>query len=68
MKFSERGHWKAIIDSSDDAILTKDREGIITSWNPGAERLYLYREDEAVGRPIGILIPPGSLRRGEARS
>ena len=54
---------EAIIDSSDDAILSKDRDGIITSWNPGAERLYLYREEEAVGRPIAILIPPD--RAGE---
>ena len=51
-------HADAIIDSSDDAILSKDRDGIITSWNPGAERLYQYREDEAVGAPISILIPP----------
>jgi PAS domain S-box-containing protein len=58
-------HAEAIIASSDDAILSKDRDGLITSWNPGAERLYLYREDEVIGRPIGILIPPH--RAGEER-
>ena len=56
-------HAEAIIDSSDDAILSKDRDAIITSWNPGAERLYLYREEEVLGRPIAILIPPD--RSGE---
>ena len=58
-------HAEAIIDSSDDAILSKDRDGIITSWNPGAERLYLYRGEEVIGRPIGILIPPH--RSGEEK-
>jgi PAS domain S-box-containing protein len=47
----------AIVESSDDAILTKDREGIITSWNPGAERMYGYRAQEAIGQPISMLIP-----------
>jgi PAS domain S-box-containing protein len=56
---------EAIIDSSDDAILSKDRDAVITSWNPGAERLYLWREDEVVGRPISILIPPD--RAGEEK-
>jgi PAS domain S-box-containing protein len=47
----------AIVESSDDAILTKDREGIITSWNPAAERMYGHSAEEAVGQPIAILIP-----------
>jgi PAS domain S-box-containing protein len=58
-------HADAIIDSSDDAILSKNRDGIITSWNPGAERLYQYGEDEVIGRPISILIPPE--RAGEEK-
>jgi PAS domain S-box-containing protein len=55
----------AVVACSDDAILTKSAQGIITTWNPAAERLYGYRADEAIGRPVSILIPPS--RRGEER-
>jgi PAS domain S-box-containing protein len=48
----------AIIEYSDDAIASKDLDGIITSWNPGAERLFGYSAQEAVGRPMAMLIPP----------
>ena len=48
----------AIIASSDDAIASKNLEGIITSWNPGAERLFGYSAQEALGRPMAMLIPP----------
>jgi PAS domain S-box-containing protein len=48
----------AIINSSDDAIVTKNLDGIVTSWNKGAERLFGYRADEMIGQPILKVIPP----------
>jgi PAS domain S-box-containing protein len=73
---AEAAAWlAAIVENSDDAILSKTLDGIISSWNPGAERLFGFTADEAVGKPITIIIPEerlseeaeiiGKIRRGE---
>jgi len=65
----------AIVEFSDDAIIGKTPDGIITSWNKGAERIYGYTADEIVGKPISTLVPADhadevpqildKIRRGE---
>src|SRR5262245_4123070 len=70
-----RSRLAAIVESSEDAILSKALDGIILTWNRGAERMYGYSAAEVVGRPISLLAPPEhggeasaileKLRRGE---
>ncbi len=65
----------AIIQSSKDAIISKDLDGIVSSWNPSAERIFGYSAEEIIGQPITLIIPPERraeeaeflerLRRGE---
>ncbi|HEV2856156.1 MAG TPA: ATP-binding protein [Thermoanaerobaculia bacterium] len=61
----QRGLLAAIIESSGDAIYSRDLKGVITTWNPAAERLFGCSSGEAVGQPISFLIPAG--RREEER-
>src|SRR5437899_1310345 len=68
-------HVDAIVSSSDDAILSKDLDGMITSWNAAAEHMYGYSAQEIVGQPVTLLFPPDRsdgftqimerIRRGE---
>jgi len=53
-----RAQLAAIVESSDDAIIGKTLDGIIVTWNPGAQRLFGYSSEEAVGKPMMMLIPP----------
>ena len=50
-------HFEALVESSEDAILSKDLDAVVTSWNPAAQRLYGWTPDEAVGRHISMIIP-----------
>jgi len=51
-------HFHAIVQGSDDAIISKTLDSIVTSWNPGAESIFGYTESEMLGKPILALIPP----------
>src|ERR1051325_6594214 len=55
-------YWlTALIDSAEDAIISKTLEGVITSWNKGAQRIFGYTADEVIGKSVTILIPEGHL-------
>jgi PAS domain S-box-containing protein len=56
----------AIVESSDDAIVGVDLDGVVTSWNAGAERIFGYAAKEIVGKPITVLIPPDYQKEEEA--
>lgn len=60
-----RSRLAAIVESSDDAIIGKNLDGIITTWNQGAERLFGYTQQEALGSPITLLIPTERLHEEE---
>jgi PAS domain S-box-containing protein len=55
---NERVQLAAIVESSEDAIMAASLDGVLTSWNSGAERLFGYRADEVLGKPLDILTPP----------
>lgn len=57
----ERAHLAAIVESSYDAIVSSDPQGIVTTWNPAAEKMYGYTAQEALGRPMSLIIPPDRL-------
>lgn len=72
---NQLAHLAAIVENSDEAIISKTLDGIILSWNRGAARMYGYAAEEMIGRPVSLLVPPSrpdelpeileTLRRGE---
>jgi PAS domain S-box-containing protein len=63
-----RSWLAAIVENSEDAIIGKTLDGVITSWNKGAENLYGYCAEEVIGRSISMLIPPDQAGRGVLHS
>ncbi|EAR21039.1 PAS domain S-box protein [Nitrococcus mobilis] len=57
----ESARIAAIVESSQDAIVSKDLNGIIQTWNAGAQHIFGYTAQEAIGQPIGIIIPPNHM-------
>ncbi|MEJ2696184.1 MAG: PAS domain S-box protein [Candidatus Sulfobium sp.] len=54
-----RGRLSAIVQSAEDAIISKDLDGVIQTWNVGAEKIFGYAAEEVIGKNISILVPPG---------
>jgi PAS domain S-box-containing protein len=61
-----RRRLAAIVESTGDAVLAEDAAGRITSWNEGAERLFGWAREEVVGKPIDLVVPPGTRPRARA--
>src|SRR5205823_3963146 len=55
---SAMAYFKAMVESADDSIVGKTLDGVITTWNAAATRLYGYTAEEAIGQPITLLVPP----------
>lgn len=53
-----RQHLAEVVSGTQDAVLSKDLDGVITSWNPAAERLYGYTAEQAIGRHLSLIVPP----------
>ena len=54
-----QGRLAAIVSSAEEAIIGKDLNGIIETWNVGAENIFGYKAEEVIGKPVSLLIPPG---------
>ena len=65
-EFDEAAWLSAIVESSDEAIISIDHDGVITSWNPAAQRIYGYSAREAIGQPNQLIIPPDRRVEEEA--
>ena len=61
LRAAAQARLAAIVESSDDAIVSKTLDGIVTSWNKGAQRIFGFTPEEAIGRPITIIIPPDRI-------
>jgi PAS domain S-box-containing protein len=66
LRTTELAGMGAIVEASQDAILSKTTAGIVTSWNPGAERLYGWSAEEIVGRDVALLVPPNRRQEEDA--